>query len=134
MRRLIGIAFLAMVFLAGCSMKEPAREAGSGFVSGVREEAEAWWATKKPEIVAAAREGGAEAGERIVARLEATVEARAAESRAKQGRGEPLSDEDKMYLYLAVIAPFLASLAKAGLRYVRGDSAAPTVPTTPATG
>lgn len=125
LRNLVAVAVFLMSLL-GCSA---AREGGRQAAAGAFEEAESWWAEKKPAIIAAAKEEAATVAEKVTARVEAHVEARAAEAREKQARGEPLSQEDTIYLWLAIAAPFLASLAKAGLRYARGVSdPSPTAP------
>jgi hypothetical protein len=123
-RLLFATVFLTSVLGCSSTMREGGRQAAAGAFA----EAEAWWATKKPEIVAAARENAAEIAERVAGRVEATIEAKAEAAREKQRQGLPLSDEDKLYLYLAIGAPFVAAIAKAGMRYLRGDSAAPSVP------
>lgn len=119
MRRLLCV-IVGLMSVCGCA--GTAREGGRQVAAGAFEEAEAWWTQKKPEIIAAARENAAEIAERVAGRVEATIEAKADAAREKQRQGLPLSDEDKLYLYLAIGSPFLAAIVKAGLRYVRGDS------------
>lgn len=109
----------------GCSLDQAGQDAGGGFVAGARQELEAVWAEKKPELIAVARNEGAAVAERLVTRAEGALDAKVEAIRAKEARGEPLTPAESWTLWLAVAAPFLAALAKAGLRYARGETPPP---------